>query len=107
LTEKDEQARGTALAHLDLMAKRAFSLQTSNKAGVRSLAKKEASTRHRFDTPPAARKVAGASGRENRKGLRSGNRAEAGWGGKSCSGSEDERSKDGRRALTRRRPSFS
>jgi hypothetical protein len=48
------------------MAKSTVSRQTSNKAGVTSLAKKQDSTRHGFATQPAARKVAGASGLEGR-----------------------------------------
>ena len=40
--------------------------QTSNKAGVKSLAKKQDSTRHGFNVEPPARKVAGAFGKEDR-----------------------------------------
>ena len=40
-------------------------LQTSTKAGVRSLAKKLDNTRHGFATPPRAQKVPGASGLED------------------------------------------
>jgi hypothetical protein len=39
-------------------------LQTSHKAGVRSLAQKESETRHPSSVAPAARKVAGAFGKE-------------------------------------------
>jgi hypothetical protein len=56
--------------------------QTSNKAGVTSLAKKQDSTRHGFGTEPPARKVAGASGREDRVRGAAGERAEAARGGK-------------------------
>jgi hypothetical protein len=41
--------------------------QTSGKSGVRSTAKKMDSSRHGFGTEPAARKVAGASGKEGRR----------------------------------------
>ena len=40
--------------------------QTSNKAGVRSLAKKLDNTRHGFEEHPASRKTAGAFGHEER-----------------------------------------
>jgi hypothetical protein len=48
------------------MPKSTVNRQTSNKAGVTSLAKKRDSTRHGFRTEPPARKVAGASGLEGR-----------------------------------------
>ena len=56
--------------------------QTSNKAGVRSMARKQDSTRHGFRTVPASRKVDGASGHENRIRGSEGTRAEAARGGK-------------------------
>jgi hypothetical protein len=40
--------------------------QTSNKAGVKSLAKKLNSSRHGFDQTPASSKTAGAFGHEDR-----------------------------------------
>jgi hypothetical protein len=40
--------------------------QTSNKAGVKSLAKKMANSRHGFEAQPAASKTDGAFGREGR-----------------------------------------
>ena len=40
--------------------------QTSNKSGVKSLAKKMANTRHGFDEHPASRKTAGAFGYEEK-----------------------------------------
>ena len=40
--------------------------QTSRKAGVTSTAKKLDSTRHGFNQAPAARKIAGAFGQEER-----------------------------------------
>jgi hypothetical protein len=40
--------------------------QTSNKAGVKSLAKKLGGSRHGFDEAPASRKTAGAFGHEER-----------------------------------------
>ena len=48
------------------MAKAAAGRQTSNKAGVRSTAKKMDSTRHGFNTEPPSRKAAGAFGAEGR-----------------------------------------
>lgn len=63
------------------MAK-ATNRQTSNKAGVKSLAKKQDNSRHGFGTQPAARKVAGASGQEDRVRGAAGERAEAARGGK-------------------------
>jgi hypothetical protein len=56
--------------------------QTSNKAGVTSLAKKQDSTRYGFGTEPPARKVAGASGKEGRIRGSAGERGEAARGGK-------------------------
>jgi hypothetical protein len=41
--------------------------QTSNKAGVKSTAKKMENSRHGFDEHPASRKTAGAFGEEERK----------------------------------------
>ena len=41
--------------------------QTSNKAGVKSLAKKLENTRHGFDEHPGSRKTAGAFGHEDRE----------------------------------------
>ena len=54
------------------MAKRkaARERQTSRKAGVTSTAQKMDSSRHGFDTEPAARKKAGAFGREEAKSAR-------------------------------------
>ena len=40
--------------------------QTSNKAGVKSLAKKLDNSRHGFNEQPASRKIAGAFGHEER-----------------------------------------
>ena len=40
--------------------------QTSNKAGVKSLAKKMENSRHGFDEQPASSKTDGAFGREER-----------------------------------------
>jgi hypothetical protein len=48
------------------MAKSITNRQTSNKAGVRSLAKKQDSTRHGFRQQPPSRPAAGASGKEDR-----------------------------------------
>ena len=42
--------------------------QTSNKAGVKSLAKKMDNSRHGFDEHPASSKTAGAFGREEGSG---------------------------------------
>ena len=52
------------------MAKTPGTPQSSNKAGLRSLGKKMDNSRHGFDTQPAARKVAGASGQERGHGTR-------------------------------------
>ena len=46
------------------MAKTRGTPQTSNKTGVRSLAKKMDNSRHGFDEQPAARKKEGAFGQE-------------------------------------------
>jgi hypothetical protein len=56
--------------------------QTSNKAGVRSLARKQDNSRHGFQAGPASRKVAGTSGQENRIRGSEETRAEAARGGK-------------------------
>jgi len=61
------------------MAK-ATNRQTSNKAGMTSLAKKQDSTRHGFRTEPPARKVAGANGQEDRVRGAAGEKAEAARG---------------------------
>ena len=74
-------AAGIDFAALVRMAN-ATNRQTSNKAGVRSLAKKQDSTRHGFRPEPAARKVAGASGHEDRVRGSAGESAEAARGGK-------------------------
>ena len=68
--------------------------QTSNKAGVKSLAKKQDSTRHGFSPEPPANKVDGASGQEDRIRGREGSRAEAARGGKA---SALKKMKDARR----------
>lgn len=47
------------------MAKETDTPQTSNKAGVKSSAKKEDSSRHGFDTQPATRHQDGAFGEED------------------------------------------
>ena len=64
------------------MAKNTRNRQTSRKAGVTSTAKKQDSTRHGFATEPAARKVAGAHGQEDRVRGSAGEQAEAATGGK-------------------------
>jgi hypothetical protein len=48
------------------MAKAAGGRQMSRKAGLVSSAQKAEGSRHGFDTQPASRKVAGASGSEGR-----------------------------------------
>jgi hypothetical protein len=65
------------------MAKSLANRQTSRKAGVTSTAKKQDSTRHGFQTEPASRKVAGASGSEGRGQRRHGGAA-TGKAGKSA-----------------------
>jgi hypothetical protein len=52
------------------MAKSTTGRQTSTKAGVTSLAKKQDNSRHGFATHPASRKAAGASGLEGRGAAR-------------------------------------
>lgn len=47
------------------MAKDTDTPQTSNKAGVRSQAEKDESSRHGFDTHPATRQKGGAFGEED------------------------------------------
>lgn len=54
------------------MAKSTAGRQTSTKAGVTSLAKKQDNSRHGFATHPASRKAAGASGQEGRGAARHG-----------------------------------
>ena len=54
------------------MAKSIAGRQTSTKAGVTSLAKKQDNSRHGFATHPASRKAAGASGQEGRGAKRHG-----------------------------------
>jgi len=66
------------------MPKNTSARQTSRKAGLASTAKKEASTRHGFDTDPASRHVAGASGKENRIRGAAGERAEKARDGKAA-----------------------
>ena len=73
--------RGYRLCCTGSMAK-ATNRQTSNKAGVASLGKKQDSTRHGFRAEPAARKVAGASGQEDRVRGAAGESAGAARGGK-------------------------
>jgi hypothetical protein len=68
--------------------------QTSNKAGVRSLAKKQDSTRHGFDVEPPARKVAGAFGKEDR--VRGGRTSESGSRGKGAAIRKMKDAKSGR-----------
>ena len=59
------------------MAKATANRQTSTKAGVRSTARKQDNSRHGFQTHPASRKVAGASGLEGRGQRRQGAAATA------------------------------
>jgi hypothetical protein len=77
------------------MAKTAPNRQTSNKAGVTSLAKKMDSTRHGFATEPPSRKVAGASGKEGVRATEP-KRATAPSGGKAAAVEKMKRVRRGR-----------
>ena len=69
------------------MAKSTAGRQTSNKAGVTSLAKKQDNSRHGFATHPASRKAAGASGLEGRGAARHGGASTPKGGKKAALGS--------------------